>query len=307
VKLEIDMLPYRPNPMVDWTDSPLPSTFTLRHLSVSRLSLSAAFVRGLLSMPFESLSFDGCEMQASDDNAVINAEQAVGNSSAALRLVLPSCEDGARMLQLYVKATQRTGCGLQELDCCGELRPEQLCLIAYLQQLRILHLRRCTVNLSLGPACDLSPLMTASGTPRLPHLTELSLPMLGSYTDVPCQSELIQAFANASQQLTVTAYSAQLTSLSVTVVSSSTLGSWVRLLFLRCHHLRDLCIEATRRECTEQPVELQAEPEPTEDVRQLPSLRKLTLNNLPLTGASLLSLLSRCPELETCVLWFLSM
>ena len=151
-------------------------------------------------------------------------------------------------------------------------------------------------------APDLSPLIAASGAPRLPQLSKLCLP---SHRVVYCadrfQLKLDRALTATRLQL-IDSYSAQLTSLSVAVSSSLTI--WIRLLLGRCRHLEQLCLTwaPLRHRRREPPLELQSEPEPADVNLSLPRLHRLEFVSLPLSNGSLLWLLSRCPELTVCSL-----
>ena len=263
-----------PVPEADWTDDALPTPSSLRYLVLARLSLSAASVHRLCSLPLVMLMLHSCPLQAGDDAAPVNA-------------ALPSV------------------CTLQHLEVMGLLRCELFSTVAsHARQLQQLNFMLSAVDLGSGPAWDFSSLMTESGAPRLPHLTKLSLPRTfhGS-TSRPRQPGLEQACTTASQQL-VAAYCAQLTSLYVSVPSAASLSSWLRLLFGRCHRLDDLSIVADElaHDSTKQPQEPLFEPVEAGDALTLPRLYRLTLTGLPLTDGDLLSVLSRCPELELCML-----
>ena len=259
-----------PVPQLDWTDDALPTPVSLRHLTLQRLSLSAASFRQMCCLPLESLEVSSCTFQAGDDTKP-------------------------------VKAAQPSAWTMKQLKLCGPLRRELISAIgSYAQQLQQLMLRSCGVG-SSGPAWDFSPLMTESGAPRLPHLTVLSLPTTWDVTrSESWLPELEQACTTASQQL-VAAYSAQLTWLDVPVLNAASVSSWLRLLFCRCDHLDDLCVMSWTMDWRH-PVELHFEPAEPGEVLTLPRLRTLTLANLPLTDGGLLSLLRRCPELEKCKL-----
>ena len=294
-----------PKMQADWTDCALPSMVTLRHLTLTTLSLSAASVLRLFSLPLESLDVVGCTVLPGDDSALVKAECAV-SGGALKRLKLPSCAltHSTRTLQLYVRWLQRSRSPLEQLNCSCLLSPELLGLIAsHLQQLRELDLRACPVDLCSGPALDFSPLLTASAAPRLPMLTKLAFPIL--WSTAPRRPELVQAFITASQQL-VAAYSAQLTSLDISFVSGGSINTWLRLLLGRCHLLTELQLEyvpAQRVRHYEPPleaVELQSAPASTE--RVVSGLQRLRLQYLPLTDGSLLTLLSSCPQLNYCEL-----
>ena len=236
--------------------------------------------------------------------AAAPAAAAAGRSTA---LFLPKRVGNVRALQEYARARQQRDSRLERLGCCGPLSRELLSIVAscaQLQWLRMLSFHWSTVDLWSGPALDLSSLMTATGEPRLPPLTQLRLPtnrVLGNAGDC-CAPEREQAFAAASQQL-VAAYSAQLTSLCVAVSSAPSLRSWLCLLLTRCRHLADLSIDVL--DCGDlhagPPLALQWEPEPAGDVL-LPGLKRLRLERLPLSEGGLLALLRCCPELEVCSL-----
>ena len=295
----------------DWTDCALPSTVTLRHLTLTKLSLSAASVLRLFSLPLESLDVVSCTVLPGDDSALVKAERPV-SGGALKRLKLPSCAltHSTRTLQLYVRWLQRSRSPLEQLNCSCLLSAELLGLIAsHLQQLRELDLKACPVDLCSGPALDFSPLLTASAAPRLPMLTKLAFPIFFGFPDLWSTAlwrpELVQTFITASQQL-VAAYSAQLTSLDITFVSGGSINTWLRLLLGRCHLLTELQLEyvpAQRVRHYEPPleaVELQSAPASTE--RVVSGLQRLRLQYLPLTDGSLLTLLSSCPQLNYCEL-----
>ena len=165
-----------PMPEADWTDDALPSPASLRHLSLSELSLSAASLRQVCSLLVESLRMTDCTVLAGKDTAVVSIVQP---SASALEKVVFSAI-GSHALQL-----------------------------------RELELDHCTIHQSSGLACDFSPLMTQAGAPHLPHLTKLSLSDIGAVTEREWwQPGLDQACSTASQRL-VAAYCAQLTSLHV--------------------------------------------------------------------------------------------
>ena len=297
-------------PEADWTDGALPQPASLRHLTLTALSLSAASILRLFSLPLRSLELGHCRVLAGGDDAVIRAEQTAGSrgSCNSLRsLLLPESNDDRRVLQLYVRATQHSSAGLKRLVCSGPLSHALLTMIAMqsqLQQLRELDLTGCIVDLRSGPALDLGPLMTASFAPRLPQLTKLHLGASGIRNRGPghCNPRLERAFTAACQQL-VAAYSAQLTSLTVDVLSAWTLSAWLHLLFGYCRHLAVLGITRLGQHVeAEPPLELQLEPEPAGGGLILAGLKKLRLERLPLSDGGLLSLLSRCPELEVCAI-----
>ena len=64
-----------PVPELDWTDNALPSPVSLRHLTLSRVLLSAASVRRVCCLPLESLLMDWSTVQAGDDAAPVSAAQ----------------------------------------------------------------------------------------------------------------------------------------------------------------------------------------------------------------------------------------
>jgi hypothetical protein len=173
----------------------------------------------------------------------------------------------------------------------------------HLQQLRELDFTWCTVDLCTGPSLDFSPLMAASCSQHgLLHLNKLRLPawyILCGH-GYPRTPELEQAFDAACQQL-VTSYSAQLTSLSLTVISVSSLTPWFRLLLAHCGRLESLSVVRRRLETHEQdpPMEVQLETPPGGPLLVLTRLRYLRFVSMTLNDASLLSVLSRCPELES--------
>ena len=186
-------------------------------------------------------------------------------------------------------------------ELCGSLTREPVSAIgSYALQLRGLHCTPTEESSTQGPAWDFSPLMTESSAARLLHLTKLSLPTIWHVT--PTESwQLEQAFTTASQQL-VAAYSAQLTSLCLRVWGDASVSSWLRLLFSCCDRLDDLTIEWGAFEWI-RPVELQLELAEAEELSMLPRLERLTIANLPLTDGGLLSVLRRCPGLETYSMW----
>ena len=61
-----------PMPEADWTDDALPSPASLRHLSLSELSLSAASLRRVCSLLVESLRMTDCTVLAGKDTAVVS-------------------------------------------------------------------------------------------------------------------------------------------------------------------------------------------------------------------------------------------
>ena len=260
---------------LDWTDDALPSAVSLRHLILSGVSLSAASFRRVCCLPLDSLTTSCCILLAGEDSPPVNAAQ-------------PSA------------------CTLKKLEVVGPLRRELLSALApHAQQLRELRLIHCGIDLRSGPAWVFSPLMSESGAPRLPHLTVLSLPTTWDVTrSESWLPEQEQACSTASRQL-VAAYSAQLTSLRVPVLSEASVRSWLRFVFCRCDHLDDLCVMSWTLEWRH-PVELHFEPAEPGEVLTLPRLRTLKLANLPLTDGGLLSLLSRCPSLEMCRLYQLT-
>jgi hypothetical protein len=288
-------------PETDWTDAGLPSSASLRYLTLLRLSLSAASVLRLCSLPLDSLDLNGCCLLAVGDNAVYLPERTAG-SSALRTLSLPDGEHSLLVLQLSARAAQCAS-RLEQLTCRGPPSRALLGLIAsYAKQLRELNLASCNADLRSGPALDLSPLTTASGAPCLPLLTTLLLPgyptVYEGESNQRQEPELEQAFTTASQQL-IASYCAQLTSLSVTVVSAPSINTWLCLLLDRCHHLHHLGIRSCgTRLWNEPPLQLQLEPAGQQCMDRLQGLE---LCALPLSDGSLLSLLSRCPELEICL------
>jgi hypothetical protein len=294
-------------PVVDWTDRALPTNVSLRHVTLVGLSLPASSILRLCSLPLVSLDLDGCTVSAETGFSRINTQQTVGGTLKTLKL--PGERDGAvgcgslLILQLYASVV-RSESPLQELVLRCPLSRQLLNLLPlHLQQLKTLDLDWCSVNLGSGPALELSPLtpQTIPAASPLPHLSQLSLPMQGILSDSvgPWQPDLEQAFTATSQQM-VTAYSSQLTSLSVTVLRVSSLGAWLRL-FASCHRLHTLCIARPilSRPQREAPWG-ELEPDSVPDELSLPGLGELTLRSLPLTDGSPLSLLRRCPELHSC-------
>ena len=259
-------------PQLDWTDDTLPSPAWLRHLTLKRLSLSAASFRRLCFLPLESLTMHDCTVLPGKDTPAAEAEQ----PSASV---------------------------LQQLAYVGSPSRALVSAIgSYALQLRELVLTVCIVVQRPSPAWDFSPLMTEAGAARLPHLTKLSLSTAWDGTsEYSWQPELEQACTAARQQL-VAAYSAQLTSLHVEVLSAASVSSWLHLLFSRCDRLDDLSVEAGLPRWTHHPLELQLESAETGDALSLPNLKKLTMTRLPLTDGGLLSVLSRCPHLQRCSL-----
>ena len=253
---------------VDWVDSALPSPVSLRRLELYRLLLSAASVRRICGLPVESLYLHDCRLLPGGDNAPFNA-------------------------------TELSGSGLVELRWAWDFSHQMLSIFAsHAQLLRSLNLDQCRVAEGSGQAWDLSCLMSASGAPRLPHLTELLLPDPSKIGDEWGRPDLEDTwlFSTTSLQL-VAAYSAQLTSLSVTVLIGSSIGDWLRIVCGRCCRLERLCIlgcSLCGATLDEQP--LQA----ARAIRLLPSLRYLYIRGLPMTDGSLLALLSHCPELTSC-------
>ena len=277
---------------MDWNDSALPSIVALRHLTMSGPFLSPASVLRLFSLPLESLDLEFCLVLPGDDDALISAEQPVGGG-ALKRLKLPNCEHGMRALQLYVRWLQRSGSPLEQLSSRCPPSPELLgFIVSHLRQLRELDLEWSIAGMYAAQTLDFSPLTTA---PRLPHLTKLSLPA-PRRPGLPWEQH--QAFTAESQRL-VSAYSAQLTSLAVTLPSLSCLIPWLRVLSA-CHLLSELVIKGSM-EWNEPAVagQLTAELQSAGDALSLPSIRKLQLHRLPVTDGGLLWLLGRCPELET--------
>ena len=266
-------------PELVWTDDELPSPVSLRHLTLRHVSLSAASFRRVCFLPLDSLEVKNCPVEAGDDAALVSA-------------------------------TQSSACTVKELLHFGSPSRGLVSAIgSHALQLRELSFKHSGVEYPSGQAWDLSPLMTDSGAPRLPHLTKLTL-FTTTWEFFSCsdlwQPGLQQACTTASQQL-VAAYCGQLTWLDVPVRSASSVSSWLRLLFCRCDLLEQLSISVERTEhWTEQPQELLFEPAEAGDVLTLPRLRWLSLERLPLTNGGLLSVLSRCPELEYCSLFQLT-
>jgi hypothetical protein len=136
---------------------------------------------------------------------------------------------------------------VEQLTCGGPLRRDLLGFIASnAGQLRELSLKPCIIDLRSHRASDIAVLKTASGFPRLPRLTKLWLPNRWLEFAMCAMWHVDgKKFTEANQQV-VAAYSAQLTSLSVTVItSSSSLSGWIRLLFGRGYQLEHLSIEGT--------------------------------------------------------------
>ena len=278
----------RPEHAMDWTDSALPSSASLSRLTLHGLILSAASIRRLLSLPLQLLSLTDCRLLAGGDNAASSAELTAAGSSS-------SSSSSPTSLSLPNGA-------VRELRC-RPLQRELLSIAAsHAQQLRALDLSGCTTPLSGAPASELALLLTASGTPRLRQLTKLWLPKYSG------SSRSDKRHTAASQQL-VAAYSAQLTSLAVSLATESSASSWLRLVFGRCRQLqyfgfqrKEISISQFRKgpRLDVEPLELRMRPERAAEVLLLPSLTELHLSNLPLTDESLLSVLSCCPELVTC-------
>ena len=105
---------------------------------------------------------------------------------------------------------------------------------------------------------------------------------------------LLRACTAASQQL-VAADCAQLTALTIQVLRDCDIAPWVRLVFASCRNICDRNIRRITVTWSQPPVELQSEPA---SAANSPSLRTLTLVELPLSADSVHSLLSRCPKLE---------
>jgi hypothetical protein len=208
--------------------------------------------------------------------------------------MLPEGDNSVRALQLYIRATRHSRCGLERLQLCGPPCHSLLSLVAshpHLRQLRELDLSRCAVDLLSCP------------NHGLPHLStlRLSVQRIWCGNDDRYDPDLEQAFAATCQQL-VASYSAQLTRLSVAAVSASSLASWFRLLCTQCRRLETLTVgRATVMAVLEHepPLELQLETPPSGHLLLLPELKHLKLGWLPLTDSSLLSVFSLCPELET--------
>ena len=285
----------------DWTDPALPSAASLRRLTLRRLTLSADSVLRIFSLPLQTLELDDCLVLADSDSEAVSTKQTDGSSSSTLRsMPSPAGKASKQAIQRRVEAPQPGSSRLEQLTCSGRLRLELLTLIAsHALQLRELDLRSCSLDLSSKRASDLSSLMTASGAPCLPHLARLFLPAhcvvySSSYRWKPYEE---QAYTEAGQQLVV-AYSAQLTTLSITVLNTASLSAWFQLL-ARCRHLHSLTIRGLSA-VAEPPVELQTESESAGRALPLPRLTRLELDSLPLTDGGLLSLLRRCPKLEMC-------
>jgi hypothetical protein len=175
------------------------------------------------------------------------------------------------------------------------------------------HLQRLDLeSYTLGPrsalALDLSLfslLLTASGTPRLPHLSALQFPVEQNYCDDlndPLQREREQAFTTTNKQI-VAAYSAQLTYLSVTLLIASSVDPWMRVL-ARCSRLFVLHILGAIR-C--EPAQLQFTPALADEEWLLHGRKRLWPSSLPLTDNGVLSLFSHflswrsvgCPKCRT--------
>ena len=76
-------------PEADWTDRALPSSTSLRYLTLSRVSLSRASVLRLCSLPLQSLKLTRCHGLSRDRNVYFSAELTAGGPSHAPRLLLP--------------------------------------------------------------------------------------------------------------------------------------------------------------------------------------------------------------------------
>ena len=258
-------------PELVWTDDELPSPVSLRHLTLQRLSLSAACFRRVCCLPLESLTVLYCTVQAGDDTALVSTAQ-------------PSACTLTKLVHFGSPS-----CGV--VSAIG----------SYALQLRELCFRYCDDDLPSGPAWDFSSLMIESGGPRLPHLTKLSLPTISLLVSTDDWQQ--EPACTAASQRLVAAYSAQLTSLRLTVVAVTSVSSWFRLLLRLCDRLDELTIEG--RMVWARPdhsLESQLQPAEAGEKLTLPRLRSLTLERLPLDDSDLQSVLSRCPELEKCSL-----
>ena len=76
-------------PEADWTDRALPTSASLRYLTLSRVSLSRASVLRLCSLPLQSLKLTRCHGLSRDRNVYFSAELTAGGPSQAPRLLLP--------------------------------------------------------------------------------------------------------------------------------------------------------------------------------------------------------------------------
>ena len=258
-------------PELVWTDDALPSPVSLRHLTLRHVSLSAACFRRVCCLPLESLTVLYCTVQAGDDTALVSTAQ-------------PSACTLTKLVHFGSPS-----CGV--VSAIG----------SYALQLRELCFRYCDDDLPSGPAWDFSSLMIESGGPRLPHLTKLSLPTISLLVSTDDWQQ--EPACTAASQRLVAAYSAQLTSLRLTVVAVTSVSSWFRLLFRLCDRLDELTIEG--RMVWARPdhsLESQLQPAEAGEKLTLPRLRSLTLERLPLDDSDLQSVLSRCPELEKCSL-----